>query len=84
MNINFYLTLDEKVKEYSHYTGVFNLFSFNGAINRNYNFDTWLANFAILKSTGYNTTTPCEHIDNCTTTLEVIYLLNIIKFKIIN
>ncbi|KAG4099273.1 hypothetical protein H8356DRAFT_1669132 [Neocallimastix lanati (nom. inval.)] len=61
---------NEKVKEYSHYTGVFNLFSFNGAINRNYNFDTWLANFAILKSTGYNTTTPCEHIDNCTTTLE--------------
>jgi len=61
---------NKNIKEYSHYTGVFNSYSFNGAINQNYNFDTWLANFAILKSTGYNTTISCEHIDNCTTTLE--------------
>jgi len=53
------------ITTFSHYTGVFNEYSFRGAINLNRSFNTWVANFAILKSTGRNTTVECVEVKNC-------------------
>ncbi|ORX80024.1 hypothetical protein BCR32DRAFT_294059 [Anaeromyces robustus] len=51
---------------FSHYAGVFNDNSFKGTINANRNFNAWVANFAILRSTGRNTTFECVEVKNCT------------------
>ncbi|ORX60984.1 Nicastrin-domain-containing protein [Piromyces finnis] len=58
-------TLNSEVSKISHYSGVFNGVSLSGAINSNYNYDSWIANYAIIKSTGRNTTIPCTIINDC-------------------
>jgi len=72
------LLKDDNIKRYSHYSGVYNTKSLNGVINDNFNYDAWLVNYALIKSTGTFTDTKCEHINNCTTILEVI-IVNFIK-----
>ncbi|KAG4099688.1 hypothetical protein H8356DRAFT_1664085 [Neocallimastix lanati (nom. inval.)] len=62
--------LNDNIKRYSHYSGVYNTKSLNGVINDNFNYDAWLVNYALIKSTGTFTDTKCEHINNCTTILE--------------
>ncbi|OUM62378.1 hypothetical protein PIROE2DRAFT_69514 [Piromyces sp. E2] len=49
----------------SHYSGVFNDYSLNGTLHTYSNFDSWITNYALIKSTGRNTTFPCKHIHDC-------------------
>jgi len=58
-------TTNNNLSKISHYSGVFNIYSLNGAINTNYNYDTWVANFAMIVSTGKNSTTPCNDTHEC-------------------
>jgi len=59
------LKINDNIKQYSHYSGVFNKYSLNGTLHIFSSFDSWITNFSIIKFTGKNTTVPCKVIDDC-------------------
>jgi len=69
----------DNIKQYSHYSGVFNKYSLNGTLHIFSSFDSWITNFSIIKFTGKNTTVPCKVIDDCLK-LEVFFIFYFFLF----
>ncbi|ORX60985.1 hypothetical protein BCR36DRAFT_341074 [Piromyces finnis] len=57
--------VEGKLSKVSHYSGIFNDYSLNGTLHTYSNFDSWVTNYALITSTGRNTTFPCKYIDDC-------------------